>query len=177
MYYYFKKLHWNEFKQSHGDDFIAEGLLGLIKAAKTYDPARCKFATYATRCIQNQFFMYLRWLRNKEAPTIPLSVVINGHAPDGTELTLADTEIMVDWNSFEEIDKVMEKDYRDKLLDAFLKTRGGKDKEIIELMRRGHKQKAVAELVGISQSYVSRRFRNIQTAFAKYKARREKDVA
>ena len=172
-YYLFKKLYNDDFKNSHGDDLISEGLMGLVKAAKTYDPTKCKFATYATRCIQNQFFMYIRKQKDKFNRTFSLDAPIDNDS-DGTEITLADSMVTADWTTSDNIDKAIEVDYRQMLVDAFFETRPARNKEVYVLMSHGKTQKEVAEILGFSQSYVSRLLRNINQAFAKFKSRRER---
>ena len=173
VYYLFGKLRYNEFKVSHGDDFISEGMIGLVKAAKTFDPTKCKFATYASRCINNEMFMFLRSLRKKDGRTSLMSQPIGGQSDDGVELTIGDTEVLEDTTMVDTHDRTIANSYNFGVCQKFLSKQNLKDQQIISLISNGKKQKQVAEEIGLSQSYVSRRFRDIKKRFAKYHARHE----
>ncbi|CDM69105.1 RNA polymerase sigma-E factor [Clostridium bornimense] len=138
------------------EDLISVGTIGLIKAVKTFDPTKkIKLATYASRCIENEILMYLR--RNSK-----LKSEISFYEPlnidwDGNELLLSDilgTENDGVYNVLEdEVDK--------QLLVLALKKLNVREKEIVELRYglngKGEKtQKEVADMLGISQSYISR---------------------
>jgi RNA polymerase sporulation-specific sigma factor len=138
------------------EDLISVGTIGLIKAVNTFDPdKKIKLATYASRCIENEILMYLR--RNSKVKS-----EISFYEPlnidwDGNELLLSDilgTENDCVYNLIEdEVDK--------QLLLIAMKKLSPREKEIVEL-RYGLKgigektQKEVADLLGISQSYISR---------------------
>ena len=165
VYYHFGKLRYNDFKNSHGDDFISEGMMGLVKAAKSFDPTKgVKFATYATRCINNEFFMYLRKLRRTDSPLISLDAPIES---EGESLTVGDTEIMAD----DSMQKTIQRALKEEQLALFLKSRNETDNKVFALMKKGLTQKEVAAEMGISQSYVSRIFRKLKTNFANSKAK------
>lgn len=138
------------------EDLISVGTIGLIKAVNTFDPEKkIKLATYASRCIENEILMYLR--RNTK-----VKAEISFYEPlnidwDGNELLLSDilgTENDVVYNLIEdEVDK--------QLLLMAMNKLGVREKEIVELrfglFGRGEKtQKEVADMLGISQSYISR---------------------
>ena len=138
------------------EDLISVGTIGLIKAVNTFDPEKkIKLATYASRCIENEILMYLR--RNSKVKT-----EISFYEPlnidwDGNELLLSDilgTDIDVVYNLIEdEVDK--------QLLVLAMNKLNDREKEIVEL-RFGlngsieKTQKEVADMLGISQSYISR---------------------
>ncbi|GAA0114421.1 RNA polymerase sporulation sigma factor SigE [Clostridium senegalense] len=138
------------------EDLISVGTIGLIKAVNTFDPEKkIKLATYASRCIENEILMYLR--RNSKIKT-----EISFYEPlnidwDGNELLLSDilgTENDIVYNLIEdEVDKQLLLLAMDRLND--------REKEIVEL-RFGlngcneKTQKEVADMLGISQSYISR---------------------
>lgn len=64
VYYVFGKFSQTEVTSLHRDDIISSGLLGLVKAANTFDSERgTKFSTYAALCIQNEMLMYMRKVR------------------------------------------------------------------------------------------------------------------
>jgi RNA polymerase sporulation-specific sigma factor len=132
------------------------GVIGLIKAVNTFDPEKkIKLATYASRCIENEILMYLR--RNSK-----VKAEISFYEPlnidwDGNELLLSDilgTDNDIVYNLIEdEVDK--------QLLFLAMKKLNEREKEIVQLRfglsGRGEKtQKEVADMLGISQSYISR---------------------
>ncbi|MBC2578997.1 RNA polymerase sporulation sigma factor SigE [Clostridium sp. DJ247] len=138
------------------EDLVSVGTIGLIKAVNTFDPEKkIKLATYASRCIENEILMYLR--RNSK-----VKAEISFYEPlnidwDGNELLLSDilgTENDVVYNFIEdEVDK--------QLLMVAMKRLSDREKEIVSLRfglnGQGEKtQKEVADMLGISQSYISR---------------------
>lgn len=138
------------------EDLISVGTIGLIKAVNTFDPMKkIKLATYASRCIENEILMYLR--RNSKVKS-----EISFYEPlnvdwDGNELLLSDilgTDNDCVYNFIEdEVDK--------QLLVVALQKLNSREKEIVELRYgltgTGEKtQKEVADMLGISQSYISR---------------------
>ena len=138
------------------EDLISVGTIGLIKAVNTFNPEKkIKLATYASRCIENEILMYLR--RNSK-----VKAEVSFYEPlnidwDGNELLLSDilgTENDTVYNLIEdEVDK--------QLLFLALKNLNEREKEIVRL-RFGlsgyceKTQKEVADILGISQSYISR---------------------
>ena len=138
------------------EDLISVGTIGLIKAVNTFNPEKkIKLATYASRCIENEILMYLR--RNSK-----VKAEISFYEPlnidwDGNELLLSDilgTENDTVYNLIEdEVDK--------QLLFMALKSLNDREKEIVRLRfglngTREKTQKEVADMLGISQSYISR---------------------
>lgn len=138
------------------DDLVSIGSIGLIKGINTYKPDKnIKLATYASRCIANEILMFLR--KNKKRKTeISFEDALN-YDSEGNELHLEDilgTE-----------DDLVSKEYEDKvdkiLLQKEINRLKKRDKQIM-IMRYGlnntkeYTQKEVAELLGISQSYISR---------------------
>jgi RNA polymerase sporulation-specific sigma factor len=138
------------------EDLVSIGTIGLIKAVNTFDPSKkIKLATYASRCIENEILMFLRRnnkLRSEVSFDEPLNVDW-----DGNELLLSDvlgTESDTIYRNLEdEVDRTLLYDALEKLTD--------REKRIMELrfgLRTGEEmtQKDVADLLGISQSYISR---------------------
>ena len=138
------------------EDLISVGTIGLIKAVNTFNPEKkIKLATYASRCIENEILMYLR--RNSK-----IKAEISFYEPlnidwDGNELLLSDilgTDSDIVYNIIEdEVDK--------ELLAMALKHLTDREKEIVQLRFglngiREKTQKEVADMLGISQSYISR---------------------
>lgn len=138
------------------EDLISIGTIGLIKAVNTFRPDKnIKLATYASRCIENEILMFLRkssQLKNETSIDEPLNV--DG---DGNELLLSDIlgsdEDIVIGNLEQEVEY--------SLVLNFVKSLNKREREIMELRfglngKQEHTQKQVADLMGISQSYISR---------------------
>lgn len=138
------------------DELISIGTVGLIKAIDSFDVDKgTRLATYASRCIENEILMYLR--RNNK-----IKAEISFYEPlnidwDGNELLLSDilgTDNDIVYNLIEdEVDK--------QLLFIALKNLNEREKEIVRLRfglngNNEKTQKEVADILGISQSYISR---------------------
>ncbi|GMA49153.1 RNA polymerase sigma-35 factor [Alicyclobacillus contaminans] len=140
----------------HIEDLVSIGTIGLIKAVNTFDPSKkIKLATYASRCIENEILMFLR-RNNKLKSEVSFDEPLNVDW-DGNELLLSDvlgTEADTIYRNLEdEVDKELLYDALQKLTD--------RERKIMELrfgLGRGEEmtQKDVADLLGISQSYISR---------------------
>jgi RNA polymerase sporulation-specific sigma factor len=138
------------------EDLVSIGTIGLIKAVNTFDPAKkIKLATYASRCIENEILMYLR--RNcKIKAEISFDEPLNIDW-DGNELLLSD--ILGTENDL--VYKYIEDEVDKELLAIAMEKLTEREKKIMEL-RFGlddgieKTQKEVADMLGISQSYISR---------------------
>ena len=138
------------------EDLISIGTIGLIKAVNTFDPTRSiKLATYASRCIENEILMFLRksvQLKNEVSIDDPLNVDW-----DGNELLLSD---VLGSDSDAVNVSIEQEDERAMLLRAVSRL-PERDRQIMQLRfglfhHREHTQKEVADVLGISQSYISR---------------------
>jgi RNA polymerase sporulation-specific sigma factor len=138
------------------EDLISIGTIGLIKAVNTFNPEKkIKLATYASRCIENEILMYLRRnnkLRSEVSFDEPLNIDW-----DGNELLLSDVLGTDD----DIITKDLESNVDKKLLVKALQQLSDREKQIMELrfgLGSGEEktQKDVADMLGISQSYISR---------------------
>ena len=138
------------------EDLISIGTIGLMKAINTFNTDKnIKLATYASRCIENEILMYLR-RSNRTKTEISIDEPLNQDG-DGNELLLSDIlgtdEDITSRRIEDEVDK--------KLLKASISKLNNREKNIMEL-RFGFKtgdektQKEVADMLGISQSYISR---------------------
>ncbi len=140
------------------EDLISIGTIGLIKAINTFKPEKnIKLATYGSRCIENEILMYLRrTTRTKTEVSIDEPLNVDW---EGNELLLSDilgTDVDIIYRGIEEeVDK--------QLLRSAIKKLSGREKEIIELRfgigkdgAEEKTQKEVADILGISQSYISR---------------------
>lgn len=157
VYFCYGKLKKNSLTIRYKDDLISEGMLGLIKAANSFDADRkTKFVTYAIMCIRNQMLMFIRSLNKCIPYEVSLFKPI-GHDRCGAELCLAD--VIVDRSQLQE----------DLLLRMELKEFKAKQKpieqKILSALGIGYKQIEIAAAIGFSQSYVSRRIRKMRVDF------------
>lgn len=140
------------------EDLISIGTIGLIKAINTFNPLKnIKLATYASRCIENEILMYLR-RNNKVRYEVSIDEPLNVDW-DGNELLLSDI-LGTDENL---ISKDLEDEVDKRLLRMALEKLNERERHIIELRfginttdGKERTQKEVADLMGISQSYISR---------------------
>lgn len=137
------------------EDLISIGTIGLIKAANTFNPDKnIKLATYASRCIENEILMYIRKIGNAKTELSfdePLSTDW-----DGNELLLSDV-----LGDEESVGKNLEEDEDRKTIARAIASLNDRERQIVELRfgLYGHEertQKEVADMLGISQSYISR---------------------
>ena len=138
------------------EDLISIGTIGLIKAVNTFNSGKnIKLATYASRCIENEILMYLRKVSSQRTE-ISFDEPLNTDW-DGNELLLSD----ILGTDEDEVSRPIEEDVDKKLLMESISTLSDREQEII-LMRFGlpsgkeYTQKEVADILGISQSYISR---------------------
>ncbi len=138
------------------DDLISIGTIGLIKAVSTFDYEKgTRFATYASRCIENEILMYFRSKR-KTAQDVYISDPIDTDK-DGNSLTLMDIMSEED-NIVDQIDLRIKSEELYRLIETNLEER----ERLIVKLRYGlggskvYTQREVAALLGISRSYVSR---------------------
>ncbi len=138
------------------DDLISVGTIGLIKAVNSFNAEKnIKLATYASRCIENEILMHLR-------RTVKLKSEVSFDEPlntdwDGNELMLSD----VMGTDGDVVYKKIENGVETELLGVALTRLNNREREIMELrygLNGGEEktQKEVADMLGISQSYISR---------------------
>ena len=138
------------------EDVISIGTIGLIKAVNTFAPSRnIKLATYASRCIENEILMYLRKASNRRQET-SIDEPLNTDG-EGNELLLSD----VLGTEQDQISLQLEQDAERDMLRAAVDRLDERERQIMQLrfgLRDGreHTQKEVADVIGISQSYISR---------------------
>ena len=142
--------------ESDIEDLISIGTIGLIKAVNTYRADKnIKLATYASRCIENEILMYVRKNAGKKCEISIDEPLSNDN--DGNELLLSDV-----LGSDEEIYKDLEADEDKKTIKNALMGLSKRERQIITLRfgldgsNKELTQKEVADLLGISQSYISR---------------------
>jgi RNA polymerase sporulation-specific sigma factor len=138
------------------EDLISIGTIGLIKAVNTFNSSKnIKLATYASRCIENEILMYLR-KTNSQRSEVSFDEPLNTDW-DGNELLLSD----ILGTDEDEVSRPLEDDADKQMLMSAIDTLESREKQII-LLRFGlfkgkeYTQKEVADMLGISQSYISR---------------------
>ena len=140
------------------EDLISIGTIGLIKSINTFNPEKnIKLATYASRCIENEILMYLR-RNNKTKLEVSIDEPLNVDW-DGNELLLSDILGTEEDVIYKDIENEVERKVLLKAIDKL----SDREKTIIQLrfgLGKGSgkemTQKEVAEMLGISQSYISR---------------------
>lgn len=138
------------------EDLVSIGTIGLIKAVNTFDPEKnIKLATYASRCIENEILMYLR-RNNKIRSEVSFDEPLNIDW-DGNELLLSDVLGTENDTIYKNIEDQVDR----KLLHKALDKLSDRERTIMELRfglagEEEKTQKDVADLLGISQSYISR---------------------
>lgn len=140
------------------EDLISIGTIGLIKAINTFNPTKkIKLATYASRCIENEILMYLR-RNSKTKMEVSIDEPLNVDW-DGNELLLSD----ILGTEEDTIYRDMENEAERRLLVRALNKLSSREKMIVRMRfgldnpdGREKTQKEVADLLGISQSYISR---------------------
>lgn len=138
------------------EDLVSIGTIGLIKAVNTYrSDKNIKLATYASRCIDNEILMHLR--KNKKKKTEVSFEDSLSFDSDGNELHLED----VLGTESDIVTKGLDDELDKSIVDDEIKKLSRRDKEIIERRyglngKKEMTQKDVANLLGISQSYISR---------------------
>lgn len=138
------------------EDMISIGTIGLIKSINTFNPEKnIKLATYASRCIENEILMYLRKIQNQKTEVSidePLNVDW-----DGNELLLSDI-LGTDGDT---VNRELEQEVERSALRGLVSGLGERGQRIMRLrfgLDGGEErtQKEVADIIGISQSYISR---------------------
>ncbi len=138
------------------EDLISIGTIGLIKGVNTFkDDKNIKLATYCSRCIENEILMYIRkntYLRAEISLDEPINVDW-----DGNELLVGD----VLGSDPDSVSKGIEEDEEKRLVKRLVEALEPRERQIIELRFGLHggrelTQKEVADLLGVSQSYISR---------------------
>lgn len=138
------------------EDLISIGTIGLIKSINTFNPDKnIKLATYASRCIENEILMHLRKV-SSQRQEISIDEPLNTDS-DGNELLLSD----ILGSDVDMIQKSLDDETDKELLAQAIERLSAREKTIMQL-RFGLKnedektQKEVADMLGISQSYISR---------------------
>ena len=157
------------------EDLISIGTIGLIKAINTFNPVKkIKLATYASRCIENEILMYLR-RNSKTRLEVSIDEPLNVDW-DGNELLLSDILGTEEDTIYRDLENEAER----KLLVRALNKLSSREKLIVRMRfgldnPKGRKktQKEVADILGISQSYISRLEKKIMQRLKKEMVRYE----
>ncbi len=138
------------------EDLISIGTIGLIKAVNTFIPSKgIKLATYASRCIENEILMFLRKNQNRRHE-LSIDEPLNSDW-DGNELLLSD----VLGTESDVVSRGVENDAERSMVRKAVSALNQRERLIMELRfglsgHKEHTQKEVADIIGISQSYISR---------------------
>ena len=151
------------------EDLISIGTIGLIKGINTFNPEKkIKLATYASRCIENEILMYLR-RNNRVKLEVSFDEPLNTDW-DGNELLLSD----IRGTDEDVIYKDLETEVEISLLKKAMLSLNERERQIIELRfgvnrveNKELTQKEVADILGISQSYISRLEKKIMARLKK----------
>lgn len=150
-------------RKNNAEDLVSIGTIGLIKAVKTYDPGRNrKLSTYAARCIENEIRMYLRHYKNM-AKEISMDEPVK-YETEGAELSLSDTL----GNGEPSVLEQMETEETHRCLQKAVDRLSPRERSVIRLRfglnqreETSKTQQETAQLLGVSQSYLSRYERRI----------------
>lgn len=157
VYHMYGKIGDGPIKEKYKEDIISEGMLGLCKAADTFDESRgVRFSTYAAMCIRNAMLMFIRKTSKYYPHEVLLNMVIGRDAEDSV-LTLADVIEDESQSEDEIITRIMLKEFEEKQTP--------KDQRILREIRQGKRQREIGEIVGMSQAQVSRRIRKMREKF------------
>ena len=154
------------------EDLISIGTIGLIKAINTFQSGKnIKLATYASRCIENEILMHLRKISSQKTE-VSFDEPLNTDW-DGNELLLSD----ILGTDVDEVSRALEDDAERQMLLEALSCLTEREQRIIALRfglpgGRAYTQKEVADLLGISQSYISRLEKRILERLRKEISRR-----
>lgn len=154
VYFIFGRLKKEMFAPAEKEDILSSGVLGLVKAANTYDEKRgVKFSTYAAMCIRNEIFMYLRKTNRYYTKEVSLEEPVSVD-DNGATLTIADT--------LEANENPQDECLAGIAIEEFMRGLPSKDKQILRMRASGYKQKEIASATGYSQAHIARRLKGIK---------------
>lgn len=162
VHYLIKKMHINVVGGYDYDDIYQIGITGLIKAAKSYDGS-VKFSTYASKCINNEIYMFFRNTK-KYSGYVSLDEAIATDV-DGNEITYG--EVIEDPNS-NFIDNLIELDLMEKALNIVLNVFSDRERLIFIYYILHKSQQYISEKFNLSQSYISRIEQKLLKKLKKY---------
>lgn len=148
VYYTYEKLAKSELTERHREDLIEEGMVGLVKAAASFDETRgIRFSTFAARCIRNEMLMYIRRVRKYFDREVSFWTPI-GRDGEGNELCLADV-LEDEKNNPEQV-------LTEIMLEDIIENAKPREQAILSAMKEGYRQKEAAMMCGVTPSSVSR---------------------
>jgi len=156
VYYIYGKLCPTFMVISNKDDLISEGMIGLIKAARSYKNDKFTFATYATVCIRNSMLMYMRKLKKYAGKEVSLYSTCKANE-NGEELLLVD--IIEDKRDY-----IKESLNNIELID-FIQKQSERDKKILRLYYKGSTMTEIGKELNLSQSYISRKINKMKDVY------------
>lgn len=164
VHYFVRK--YNDGKYNY-DDLVSAGNVGFTQAINTFDESKgVKFATYASRCIINQLFMFMR-KEKKHLNNISIDTPIFTDK-DGSEMTILDTltteEEETDWQDINSV------------VSRMMKQFGEQERNVMGLFFKERNQREIGNELGLSQSYVSRIVKKSLKKIKKEYWRGEKDI-
>ena len=153
VYFIYGKLEECDVTRLNKDDIISEGMIGLLKAAKTFNPSRgVRFSTYAYFCILNEMKMYLRKLNYIFKHEMSIWTPI-GRDDNGNELFIAD--VVTDTKP------TSEQLYAKIQLEEIMARQQPIDQKILNAVMQGYTQNEIAGMCNMQQASVSRRIRKL----------------
>lgn len=159
VYHTYEKLSKTDLVLKNKADLISEGMIGLIKAADSFDETKgCKFSTYAASCIRNAMLMYIRKVNKYWQKEVSIFSPI-GTDEDGGQVCYAD--VLCDENAD------VEQQSKSVLLQSKIESLPYQDREIMQAVISGYKQKEIAAMLGLGQPTVSRRIKSIERKMKK----------
>ncbi len=151
VHYLMKKIKIYDVGGYDYDDIYQIGIIGLIKAAKTYDKS-VKFVTYASKCIYNEIYMFFRNSK-KYIGYISLDEPISFDNHENTDVTYGD---LIESSNSNFVDRIIDLDLIEKALNIILNVFSVRDKLILIYYILHKNQQYISKKFEISQSYVSR---------------------
>lgn len=154
VYFMYEKLQKNDITIRYKEDLISEGMVGLCKAANSYDPSRgVRFTTFSSMCIRNEMLMFLRKLNRQVNAEVSLHDTI-GRDSDGHELTYEDI--------IEDESQSVDTYLADTIAKEFTESQKPLDRDILKALQEGHKQSQIGQMLGIKQPTVCRHIRKMK---------------
>lgn len=164
VYWCYQKLPQNDLVVYIREELISEGMIGLVKAAQTYNPDTSKFTTYAVRVIRNCMVMFLRRKCKGWGKEISLSTKVLGEK-SGHEVELED---LIEDEEAVALDEAAIEEGNREFFYGMLKQFPDRIQEVVRSSLRGLRQQKIAVAIGISQAQVSRYLRRFVAEMKEY---------
>ena len=162
LIYYILRNKLNRDDLVHDEDVVQMARLGIFKAWKSYDTEKSAWSTYMTRCITNEIYMELRRRRNPKNKFYDSCDRLDRVIDDGKGGTCELQDLLiVDDNSFETV--ISDHERWNEIYNSL----SLRERSIIYWLDREYTQKEIGEMIGTSQSYVSRLIKQLKTKIQK----------